>query len=137
MEYMVLAYKGNSKTYCQSLSLDQAFDFADELKSRGWKIEGILAMEIKEDFTEDYENIKLMVKELCYDYKKKTSDGMKKEQVLDIKRKIIDRLDKDGINTRDAQYYIERMIDNYLGWDETTDIIANYIEKKLENCYMK
>ena len=134
MDYFVLAYKGERRTYEISDSLDDAYYDADELKSKGWTVSSILSAEVKEDYISDYVDIKMAVKHMCKDYKKaldNEDDVPSKEQIDDIKREIMDKLEKDEISAYAAEYYVGKMIEECLDWNEITYNIYRYAQKKL------
>lgn len=140
MDYFVLAYKGERKTYEMSDTLDDAYFDADALKEKGWTIYSILSAEVKEDYVSDYKDIKLAVKNLCKDYKKiidTSNDILSKEQFEDIKREILDKLEEDEISARAAEYYIGKLVEECLGWNEITYNIIKHAQKLMKEGKLK
>lgn len=140
MEYFVLAYKGERKTYEMSSSLDDAYFDADTLKGKGWTIYSIFCAEVKEDYVSDYKNIKLAVKNMCKDYKEilnQENNIASIEQIAEIKKDIIDKLERDDIKANDAEYYVEKMVEECLDWNETTYRLVKYMQNQIKSGKVK
>lgn len=134
MEFIVLASKGEQKTYEESDCLDQAYSDADSLRAKGWRIDSIFAFEVKQDFREEYDYILFKVRDICEKQIKNMKRTRLTEFVIDdIKQEVKDALDEADINTDESREYIEFMVEECMGWDEIGEGIINYIHKRVSD----
>lgn len=129
-EYLVLADKGNDKTYEMCDTLSDAYDEADRLRAEGWKIYEILNAKYKEQFGEDYEYLSYLIKNRCEELK---TEELTRKRLKEIKKDIHTMLFEKELNTDNLKEYIDYKIEMYLGWNESEEIITEYLNKKLND----